>query len=280
VGFGVFVFAAPSACAQKTFDQRPVVIVGDSQHNAMVHKKIVSAIIEQEPIAVFSLGDHVEDGDDPKLWKIFNETIDPLRAVSKYYPALGNHERNSSLYYKNFGLSDKRGWYAVEENNILFIVLDSNDPLGLSTTSSEQYRWLEDVLASKGLQDEYIVVLFHHPLFTTSMSHPEDEKGWRKTALPLFEKYHVDLVFSGHCHNYERSFYKGIYFIVSGGGGSSLYDKSRESPYSQVFIKKYHFCKLVSEEKALYLTIFDIDGKVIDEIEIPSKRVLKEKKKS
>lgn len=265
---GAFALTPRVVGAGELLTQRPVVIIGDSQHRMAVHQKLIDAIIKENPIAVFSLGDQVEDGNSLEDWKVFNETTASLRAIARYYPALGNHERNSPLYYKNFGFPEDKRWYAVQENKILFIVLDSNDPLALSE-NSPQYRWLKDVLATQGPQNEHIVVLFHHPLFTTSASHDEDEKHWRTTALPLFEKYHVDLVVSGHCHNYERSLYQGIYYIVSGGGGSSLFGQSRQSPYAQVFASKYHFSRLVNDHGTLRLNVIDVDGKLIDALAIP-----------
>ena len=268
----VFVFcalAASYAVAREPLGKRPVAIVGDSQHDPAVHKKIIEAIVKENPVAVFSLGDQVDDGESREQWKIFNETISPLRAIAKYYPALGNHEKNSALYYENFGFADNERWYTVEENAIRFIILDSNAPL---TVDSEQYHWLKSILAKNESGADFIAVLFHHPLFTTSASHTEDEKLWRKTALPLFKRYRVDIVFSGHCHNYERSFYDGTYYIVSGGGGSRLYGKGRESAYSQVFAKKYHYCRLENNGGRLVMSVFDIGGALIDRIEIVSKR--------
>ena len=66
--------------------------------------------------------------------------------------------------------------------------------------------------------------------------------------------------------------YNGIYFIVTGGGGAPLYDQSRASPYSQMFIKTYHFCQLSVADNQLTLDVWDPIPQRIDQVRILSKR--------
>ena len=42
---------------------------------------------------------------------------------------------------------------------------------------------------------------------------------------PLYEKYGVDAVFSGHDHCYSRGEKNGVQYFVSGGGGAPLYPR-------------------------------------------------------
>jgi UDP-2,3-diacylglucosamine pyrophosphatase LpxH len=43
----------------------------------------------------------------------------------------------------------------------------------------------------------------------------------RTTYQPLFEEFGVQMVFSGHSHNYERSVpINGVTYMVTGGGGN------------------------------------------------------------
>ena len=41
----------------------------------------------------------------------------------------------------------------------------------------------------------------------------------REALVPLFERYGVDLVFSGHDHVYERGTVHGVRYVMTGGGG-------------------------------------------------------------
>ncbi|MFH1641165.1 MAG: metallophosphoesterase [Candidatus Omnitrophota bacterium] len=251
-------------------EERPVVIVGDSQHDPSMHERIIERMVKENPLAAFSLGDQVEDGNEISLWETFDRNIRPLTAIAKYYPCLGNHENNSWLYFHNFSLKEDERWYTVIVNRMRFIVLDSTGQLKID---SEQYRWLEKVLTESQKEEiDFVIPLFHHPLLTTAMGILSDESNWGKAAFPLFEKYGVEVVFSGHSHCYERSLYNGIYYIVSGGGGSTLADQGRESPYLQLFAKKYHYCRLDNRDGTLAISVFDIDGALIDKIEITSRR--------
>jgi len=52
---------------------------------------------------------------------------------------------------------------------------------------------------------------------------------------------HVDVVFTGHDHLYERiKPQQGVRYFVSGGGGRSLYDFNR-SGFDEVGISEHHF---------------------------------------
>jgi 3',5'-cyclic AMP phosphodiesterase CpdA len=147
---------------------------------------------------------------------------------------------------------------------IHFTVLDSNSDL---RRGSEQYRWLESDLSKAGRETRLKVVLLHHPLYSVG-SHQEDEKGLRPILIPLFIRYGVSAVFSGHDHNYQRFMQDGIYYIVTGGGGAALYDRTRESPYLNKFSKTYHFCLLSPTEDNLKVSVFDADLNKLDEFDI------------
>ena len=177
---------------------------------------------------------------------------------------MGNHENNSPLYFDNFILPNNERWYSVEKDNLHFMVLDSNSDCSIG---SEQYLWLEDDLQYINENIKFVIAIFHHPPFSTG-HHNEDEKSLRQTIIPLFEQYSVDIVFNGHDHDYERSLYNNIYYIVTGGGGAPLYDQARTSPYSQLFIQAYHFCKLFIINNQLIIEVCDINSNLIDRFEI------------
>ena len=239
----------------------PIIIYGDSRTDHQIHQKIVDEIIKTKPVLVFHTGDLEEDGLNPDQWTIFNDIVSDLVKITQFYPALGNHENNSHFYFDNFDLPNNERWYSVEKDNLQFIVLDSNSDCSIG---SEQHLWLEGDLQNINENIKFVIAIFHHPPFSTG-SHTEDEKGLRQTIVPLFEKYGVAIVFNGHDHDYERSLCNNIYYIVTGGGGVPLYDQSRISPYSQKFIKAYHFCKLTLINNQLIVEVYDIDLNLIDQ---------------
>jgi len=237
-----------------------IVIYGDTRTNHDRHRQVVAAFMKFNPTVVIHTGDLVHHGDNTEQWEVFNEIIQPVQERSEFFPARGNHDDDIKLYVDNFELPNNELWYSIERDSIHFIFLDSNFDLN---DTSEQYKWLEADLKRKNAK--FTAIVLHHPLFTTG-HHPEDEKGVRSVLLPLFEKYNVDITFTGHNHQYERSLHDGIYHIVTGGGGAPLYNKERESPYSQVCLKKLHFCTLELHEEKLILKVWDVNLKMIDSV--------------
>jgi 3',5'-cyclic AMP phosphodiesterase CpdA len=94
-------------------------------------------------------------------------------------------------------------------------LLDSNDVDDAQTT------WLRRTLSRS--RARWKLAVFHHPAFTCGAyeSHPAVVARW----VPLFERYRVRLVLSGHDHNYQRfAPRRGVRYLVHGGGGRGLYD--------------------------------------------------------
>ena len=88
--------------------------------------------------------------------------------------------------------------------------------------------------------------------------------------MPLFKKFKVSAVFSGHDHHYARFRFEGIDFIVTGGGGSHLVNQARQDPYLQKFIKAYHFCVIYPGGEYLQVMVFDTDQQLLDEFKVSS----------
>lgn len=118
---------------------------------------------------------------------------------------------------------------------------------------------------------KFVVALFHHSPFNSG-PHREDETGLRSTFVPLFERYRVDIVFSGHDHIYERSLVNDVYYVGTGGGGAPLYNRTKTNIYGQVFVKAHHFCRFHIAHDHLVLDVFDIDLNSIDHLTIKEKR--------
>lgn len=239
------------------------VIYGDSRSQHEIHKDIVDRIIKVEPKAVFHTGDLVNDGDNPSDWSYFNDVTSRMRELSEFYPALGNHENDSPLYFNNFELPNNERWYEIQRGEILFIILDTNSDTSIG---SSQYNWLSNTLANKPVSVKYIIAFFHHPPFNTG-PHIEDEKNLRSTIVPLLEQYQTSMVFNGHDHDYERSYYNTVYYIVTGGGGAPLYAQERHSVYSQLFASTHHFCRLRIDGN-LILEVYDLNYNLRDYLEI------------
>jgi hypothetical protein len=125
----------------------------------------------------------------------------------EFHAALGNHDDPNQKFYKLFNLGGER-YRTFKKGNVRFFVLDSNymDPA--------QLQWFEKELKASG--SDWKIPYFHHPIYTSATRGPVIEL--RAALEPLFLKYGVDVVFSGHEHIYERMKpQKGVEYLVVGG---------------------------------------------------------------
>jgi predicted phosphodiesterase len=164
----------------------------------------VKNIQNKDPELVLALGD-LSYENTANCW--LNETSS---IKNKLKIAMGNHEHGDEgdptllqVQYKNqFSLSN--AYYSFDYHNVHFIAMDSMLPY---TINSPQYSFVKNDLISTSQNPniKWIIVYFHHPMYTSPSKHPSDIL-LRETYHPLFDQYGVDLVLQGHNHNYERSY--------------------------------------------------------------------------
>ena len=135
----------------------------------------------------------------------------------------GHYDYGNAFYSFTYGL-------------VKTIVLSS-----YSETNSEsvQYKWLENELKNNVDRNitPWIIVMMHTQFYTTFQGHDDEfqTKQMRLSMEPLFYKYGVNFVFSGHDHAYMRTkniFNHSIdengpvYFIVGEGGNREHHVKN------------------------------------------------------
>jgi len=172
---------------------------------------------------VIMLGDNLYNGDSPADYKSkFEVPYSKLLAAGvQFYATLGNHDRPTQRYYKPFNMNGRR-YYDYRRSNAAFFALDSND------MDREQLAWLEKELS--GSDAQWKICYFHHPLYSDSKAHGPDNP-LRRLLEPLFLRYRVQVVWSGHEHTYERiKPQKGINYFVLGNSGQLRFHNLRKSP--------------------------------------------------
>ncbi len=161
---------------------------------------------------VIMLGDNMYGSQEPadfirKFEQPYKALLD---AGVQFFATLGNHDNQLNRYYKPFSMGGER-YYTFAKKNVRFFVLDSD---GLDP---KQMAWLDEVLKSS--TDEWKICYFHHPLYSDGGTHGSAVE-LRVVLEPLFLRYGVAVVFSGHEHFYERlAPQKGIYYFIEGAGG-------------------------------------------------------------
>jgi predicted phosphodiesterase len=132
-----------------------------------------------------------------------------LDAKVDFFATLGNHDNAKELFYKPFNMGGQR-YYTFKKGNARFFSLDSNQ------MNPVQLAWLEKELKASG--SDWKIPFFHHPLYSSGTH--GSQVDLRKMLEPLFVKYGVDVVFSGHEHFYQRiKPQQGTTYFVSGAGG-------------------------------------------------------------
>jgi predicted phosphodiesterase len=104
-------------------------------------------------------------------------------------------------------------------------------------------NWLQQDLAQNN--QDWTIVSFHQAPYSKG-SHDSDDiweffmKGMRKYLLPIMDQGGVDLVLSGHSHNYERSYLiKNHYGVGSTLSPNMILDPSSGDPSQGDSYKKY-----------------------------------------
>ena len=168
-------------------------------------------------------GDNIYGDHSPEDFRIkFEEPYKPLLDENvKFYASLGNHDdAQIEVNYKPYNMNGNR-YYTFQRKNVQFFVLDSD------VMTPQQLSWLEENLRNS--TTPWKIVYFHHPLFTCAMFHGPSVI-LRKQLMPLFIKYGVNAVWSGHEHVYERlKPQNGIYFFLEGESGQLRYNNIRTS---------------------------------------------------
>jgi len=247
-------------------------VYGDNQTYVDVHRQVVQSIIKSRPDFVVSVGDIVTNGTVLEQWtdEFFTPAFDLISEVPVYI-AIGNHEQNSQYFYDFFSFPKPEDYYSFNYGNSHFIVIDSHPWTGYSP-DSEQYKWLVEDLASDDCRKaEWVFVFFHRPPWSQQWDSPgySGEGDVREYLVPLFESYKVDMVFSGHTHDYERGNHNGVYYIITGGGGGALDRVLTGSwPHIAVWKSEHHHCALQVNGKTLELRAIRSDGIVIDSLSI------------
>ncbi len=190
----------------------------------------------------FSLGDNVEYGFRPEEWLLAGDAFSTVssRIPSVFVP--GNHDTIFTglarflTYAFPSGVSQwtSQLWRRVDVENVHFLILDVE--WSAETISSGQMSWLEDQLQSIPI-DDWTFVMSHGFYYASG----NQLNGWKwydnpetiSRVTPLFEKYGVDLVFSGHAHQMELLQKSGVSYVIDGAfGGTPDPDRSYTSPES------------------------------------------------
>lgn len=216
---------------------------------------------------VLMMGDNIYGGESPKDFKLkFEDVYRPLLEMKvKFYATLGNHDEPAQRFYQYFNMDGKE-YYRFTKGNAAFYSLNSN------YLDKKQLQWLESELAKDA--SEWKICFFHHPPYSSGGKHGSD-KQLREVVEPIFVKYGVNLVLTGHDHFYERiKPQKGIYYFVSGAGGKLRSGDVRDSSTltDKAFDRDMSFMVAEIVGDQFYFQTVSRTGETVDAGVLPNQR--------
>jgi len=259
---------APAPTAAGPFE---FVVYGDTRTRHDVHRKVIAAVLaHSQPDFVLHTGDLVADGSDPALWPIFFDIESALLRKTAFYPALGNHEKNSSNYYEYL---QGAAYYSFNWGNAHFSILDTDidsfasSEAGRQAFWKQQTQWLEEDL-TKNQKAEFRFVAGHHPPLT-AVSYRQGDNPHMTALMPMFERYHVTAAFFGHDHTYQHYSKNGVHYIITGGGGAPLYDVDKPPPGITIKVASIeNFVRIRVNGKLASVEALAVDGSRIDAVDL------------
>ncbi len=197
---------------------------GDTHHAKVWGDMAQKAYARHPDAAFYSIaGDLVTTGLYRNEWDNLWSFSGDVFSKRPLMPVPGNHDSQDGLgawMYKEMfsfpenGLANqpKEMTYAFEYQDALFLMLDGTLPV------KEQTAWVEAQL--KNTKAKWKFAMFHFPPYNFVEPYDEIRQEW----CSLFDRYHVDMVMSGHMHYYLRT--KPMF------GGKPVADPSKGTIYT------------------------------------------------
>ena len=238
-------------------------VIGDTGSGTEKQRDVGAMMVQYRVLFPFEfvlmMGDNLYGGEAPQDFeKKFSE---PYKALLdnkvKFYATLGNHDLPLQVNYENFNMNGKE-YYRFKKGNVAFYSLNSN------YMDKKQVQWLEDELAKD--TSEWKICFFHHPPYSSAKNHGSDDQ-LREVVEPIFLKYGVNVVLTGHDHVYERiKPQKGIYYFVSGAAGKLRSgDVSETSALTEKsYDRDLHFMLFEVAGDQMYFQAISRTGETID----------------
>ncbi len=142
---------------------------------------------------------------------------DKLRSMIKWpvLSAMGNHDYQKGGW-RRFKSHIGKSEFSFVDRNSYFIVLDNK----ITDITPEQFLWLEEELTKASAYKHKFVFMHKSPISLYQQSWFRSELcPWSYDVMQLFQKYKVDIVFTGHEHMFRTAVFGGVRYITSGGGG-------------------------------------------------------------
>lgn len=254
-------------------------IWADSQGGWTKFEKLIKLIDNQGPGLSVGIGDLVSDGSDEISYLRLLENISGLHFPHLLIP--GNHDYDgfydslNPYFFKKYVAGKNHQTYGMQFFGALgLIALDPNQnfPVEIADKSPQADFFHKTMLSEAWKATPWKIILVHQPPFSQGWPGYNGEKSIQKILEPYFHAGLIDLVISGHTHDYERltTGFSGneVTFLIVGGAGGGLEPEGEQSefPEMDMVIKKHHFGMITADATELELMLFGLDGQKLDSL--------------
>jgi predicted phosphodiesterase len=258
-------------------------LISDTQKGHAHHKMMARLI--KEKLKKYEVQFVLHTGDITHRGGLYHEWIDFFDAAKKYLEqtpivaSVGNHAyyKDESVplpnYFKQYmrwNNAEQIGYYKLDFPNFYLIVLNSTFEKLTAHQIEKQYNWLRENLKLAQMDRKPVIVGMHYPPFSSSFFTASPQAIYlRRKFVPLFEKYGVKMVLTGHTHLYERSFKNGVFYIISGplGGTRAIPTGFNPKKVSRKSLART-FSLISIEDNKIQLKVYAQHDKVIDSLDI------------
>ena len=202
--------------------------VGDGA-SGEANAKLVSQMIDSwNPNLFLYLGDVYEKGTYTEFYNWYGtSTVDYGLFRDVTNPAIGNHEYENGVapgYFEYW--NNPPNYYSYNAGGWHFIALNSTGEFNQTSTSSAQYKWLQNDLNTNTAT--CTIAYFHHPVLSAG---PQGDTTRMWPMWSLLVQKGVDIVLTGHDHSYQRwvpldadlnPSSTGVPSFVAGAGGHGV----------------------------------------------------------
>lgn len=247
-------------------------VVGDTRDGYDTWTAVATQIATHAPDLVLFTGDAVTIGQLQFEWESFFDSAAELMATTPVISAHGNHEINAINFYSLFAMPGDEENFGLRYGPAHIVVLNDSpvDSGALAGRSADLLD--EEMTASADAPWKFVM---HHRSMWSASNHGSDET-LRGHWGPIIDRHQVDMVLSGHDHNYERSKPmlgdavaetpdRGTVYVVSGSAGAGLYDNGTGF-WTEVSEKRHGFVILRVRAGMLEMTAYASDGTQIDSL--------------
>jgi hypothetical protein len=248
-----------------------IAVVGDSRDGATVLSQVATLLAGKAPDLILFSGDAVTLGVIQPEWEEFFDAAEPLFKTAPVVSAHGNHEANAINYYAQFAMPGDEENYALDYGFAHLTVLNDT-PIDDAAILGSTKTFLDADLTAHD-SARWKLVMHHQPIWSASTRHGSSTT-LRDAWGPVFDAHAVDLVLSGHDHDYERSKpmkgstpqatpAEGTVYMVSGGAGAEIYDNGTD--FWTQYSEKTHGAAIIHVRKnTMTVDVFHPDGSMID----------------